>query len=133
MSNTTNIEYEDSEGMGTVTLFANPFEKGNRYFARFDRTTVNIDNLIARIQKKEVGTNAIVAKHLASLFKAEILEALSRGEAVNLLDLGTLYITPKGSMKGDTPETATIPGFGVKFTASKITNNAVSSIGIKKL
>ena len=133
MSNTTIIDYEDSDGTGTVTLVANPFERGGKYYAKFDRTTVNIDHLIARIQKKEVGTNAIMAKHMASLFKAEILEALSRGEAVNLFDLGTLYITTSGTVKGDTPETASIPGFQVKFTSSKVTNEAVSSLGIKKI
>lgn len=133
MSNTTVIDYTDSDGKGTVTLFANPFEKGGKYYAKFDRTTVNIDHLIARIQKKEVGTNAIMAKHIASLFKAEILEALGRGEAVNIFDLGTLYITTNGKVKGDTPQTATIPGFQVKFTCSKITNDAVSALGIKKI
>lgn len=133
MSNTTVIEYSDSDGKGTVTLVANPFEKGGKYFAKFDRTTINTDHLIARIQKKEVGTNAIVAKHIASMFKAEILEALSRGEAVNIFDLGTLYITTSGKIHGDTPETATIPGFQVKFTASKVTNDAVSALGIKKI
>lgn len=133
MSNTTVIDYEDSDGTGTVTLVKNPFERGGKYYAKFDRTTVNIDHLIARIQKKEVGTNAIMAKHIASLFKAEILEALSRGEAVNLFDLGTLYITTNGTVRGDTPETANIPGFRVKFTSSKITNKAVSALGVKKV
>ena len=133
MSNTTVIDYTDSDGTGTITLVANPFDKGGKYYAKFDRTTVNIDHLIARIQKKEVGTNAIMAKHMASLFKAEILEALSRGEAVNLFDLGTLYITTSGTVKGDTPETASIPGFQVKFTSSKVTNEAVSALGIKKI
>ena len=65
MSNTTVINYEDSDGKGTVTLVANPFEKGNKFYAKFDRTTVNIDHLIARIQKKEVGTNAITKRHTA--------------------------------------------------------------------
>ena len=133
MSNTTVIDYEDSDGKGTVTLVANPFENGSKFYAKFDRTTVTIDHLIARIQKKDVGTNAIVAKHIASLFKAEILEALSRGEAVNVLDLGTLFITTNGTVKGDTPETASIPGWQVKFTCSKVTNNAVASLGIKKI
>lgn len=133
MSNTTVIDYEDSEGKGTVTLVANPFEHGGKFYAKFDRTTVNIDHLIARIQKKEVGTNAIMAKHIVSLLKAEILEALSRGEAVNVLDLGTLYITTSGTVKGDTPNTASIPGWRVKFTCSKVTNNAVAALGIKKI
>ncbi len=133
MSNTTVIDYIDSDGTGTVTLVANPFDRGGKYYAKFDHMTVNIDHLIARIQKKEVGTNAIMAKHMASLFKAEILEALSRGEAVNLFDLGTFYITTSGRVRGDTPETASIPGFQVKFTSSKVTNRAVSALGIKKI
>ena len=133
MSNTTVINFEDTDGKGTVTLVQNPFDTGSKYYAKFDRTTINIDHLIARIQKKEVGTNAITAKHFASLFKADILEALSRGEAVNLLDLGTLYIAPNGKISGDTPETANIQGFQVKFTCSKLTNQAVSSIAIKKI
>ena len=109
MSNTTVINYKDSDGTGTITLIENPFKSGGKYYARFDRTTVNIDHLIARIQKKEVGTNAIMAKHMASLFKAEILEALGRGEAVNVLDLGTLYITSNGLVKGDTRGAALAP------------------------
>lgn len=133
MSNTTVIDYEDSDGKGTVTLVANPFGKGGKYYARFDRTTVNIDHLIARIQKKEVGTNAIMAKHFASLFKAEILEALARGEAVNVLDLGTLYIKANGTVAGNSPETAVLEGFQVKFTSSKLVNDAVSKLGVKKI
>ncbi len=133
MSNTTVIDYEDSDGKGTVTLVANPFGKGGKYYARFDRTTVNIDHLIARIQKKEVGTNAIMAKHFASLFKAEILEALARGEAVNVLDLGTLYIKANCVIAGSSPETVVTEGFQVKFTSSKRLNDAVAKIGIKKI
>lgn len=134
MSNTTVIDFADSKAKGTVTLVANPFFQGQKkYFAKFDRATVNIDHLIARIQKKETGTDAIMAKHFASLFKKEILEALARGEAVNFLDLGTLYLAPVGAVTGNTPDTAEIKGFQVKFTASKLTNEAVSSVGIKKI
>lgn len=133
MSNTTVIDFADSKAKGTVTLVANPFDNGQKFYAKFDRATVNIDNLIARIQKKEVGTDAIVAKHFASLFKKEILEALARGEAVNFVDLGTFYIAPAGKLQGDTPDTAKINGFQVKFTASKQFNEAVSNVEIKKV
>ena len=74
-----------------------------------------------------------MAKHFASLFKKEILEALTRGEAVNFVDLGTFYIAPTGTVHGDTPDTAKIKGFQVKFTASKQFNDAVSAVEIKKL
>ena len=133
MSQTTTINYTDSDGTGTITLIANHLLKGSKYYAKFDRNTVNINNLIARIQKKEIGTNAIMTKHTVSLLKAEILEALSRGESINLLDLGTLYIKADVEIKGNDTESADIMGFKVKFTPSKITKEAVSKIEIKKI
>ena len=35
MSNTTVINYEDSDGTGTVTLIENPFTTGGKYYARY--------------------------------------------------------------------------------------------------
>ena len=133
MSNTTVIDYSDSDGEGTVTLVANPFNKGSKYYALFDRTTINVDNLIARIQKRETGTDAMMAKHLISLFKAEILNALSRGESINMFDLGILSISAKGPVKGETPETAVLPALRAKFTCSKLTNKTVAGVKIKKI
>lgn len=65
MTETTKINYEDTEGKGNVTLYKNNFGRGNKYYARFDRENVTVDHLIARMQKKDVGVNAIVAKHIS--------------------------------------------------------------------
>ncbi len=132
MSTTTNISYSDTEGSGNLTLYKNYFEKGGKYYARFDRRNVTIDNLIARTQKKDIGVNAITAKHILSLIKAEIIEALQRGESVNLMDLGTFYIAASGT-SGNTAETAEIKKLLVKFTSSKETNEAVSNLAINKI
>ena len=131
MSNTTVIDYSDTNGAGTVTIVNNPFSNGKKYNAKFDRVTVNIDNLIARIEKKGLDTDTFALKHSASLFKAEILEALGKGEAVNLLDLGVFYIA--ASAIGDTVETVTISDFQVRFTPSKLANDAVSALKVKKV
>lgn len=48
---------------------------------------------------------------------------------VNIFVLGTLCITTSRKGKGNTPQTATIPGFRVTFTSSKITK----ALGIKKI
>lgn len=132
MSNTTNINYSDTEGKGNLTLYENHFDKGGKYYARFDRKNVTIDNLIARTQKKDIGVNAITAKHILSLIKAEIIEALQRGESVNLMDLGIFYIAATGTT-GNTAETAEIKKLLVKFTSSKETNEAISKIEINKV
>ena len=132
MSTTTNIIYSDTEGSGNLTLYKNHFDKGGKYYARFDRRNVTIDNLIARTQKKDIGVNAITAKHILSLIKAEIIEALQRGESVNLMDLGTFYIAASGT-SGNTAETAEIKKLLVKFTSSKETNEAVAKLEINKI
>lgn len=124
--------YSDTDGSGNLTLYKNYFDNGGKYYARFDRRNVTIDNLIARTQKKDIGVNAITAKHILSLIKAEIIEALQRGESVNLMDLGTFYIAASGT-SGNTAETAEIKKLLVKFTSSKETNEAVSKLGINRI
>lgn len=132
MSTTTNIIYTDTEGKGTITLYENHFDKGGKYYARFDRQTATVDNLIARMQKKDIGINAINTKHILSLFKAEIIESLKRGESVNLMDLGSFYLSASGT-KGNTVETAEIEKVLVKFSPSKEMKKAVSSIEVSKI
>ena len=105
MSNTTNIIFNDIGGNGNVTLYANPFQNGNKYYARFDCVNVDVDNLIARMQNKDIGVNPINVKHILSLLKVEMLEALQKGEAVNLFDLGKFYIAASKTT-GNTPEPA---------------------------
>ena len=132
MSNTTNIIFNDIGGNGNVTLYANPFQNGNKYYARFDCVNVDVDNLIARMQKKDIGVNPINVKHILSLLKVEMLEALQKGEAVNLFDLGKFYIAASKTT-GNTPETAEVGKLQVKFTPSKELNNTVSNLTIKKI
>jgi len=129
---TTNITYVDKDGKGNLTLYKNKFENGSEYYARFDRETVTVDHMIARMQKKDVGINAIVAKHILSLYKAEVIEAATQAESVNLFDLGTLYLAASG-VKGTTNETATIEKIMVRFTASKELNDAVKKVEIRKI
>lgn len=134
MSETTNIDYTDKDGKGNATLYINPFKNGkngNRYYARFDRDNVDINHMIARIRKKDVGVNPITAKHILSLYKVEILEALQRGESVNLMDLGTFYISATGTT-GNTEETANVGNLNVKFSPSKETKDSIATLGIRK-
>lgn len=137
MSKTLTTNFKNNNGSGTITLFKNPFAKtngGSLYYGRFDRTTVDVNTLIARIQNKEAGTNALALQQSAGFLKEEILSALSNGEAVNVLDLGVLYIAT--SAKFNSPTLETTDGKNplcVKFTPSSDVQNAVSSIDIKNI
>lgn len=60
------------------------------------------------------------------------MEAASRAESVNLLDLGTLYLAASGT-KGSTVQTASVGKVHVRFTASKAFNEAVGKVEIRKI
>ena len=133
MSDVTKITFDDNSGKGTLTMYKNPFNNGRRYYARFDRDTITMEQIIARIQKKDLGTNALMVKHITGLIKAEILEALSRGEAVNILDLGTLFITADASAENGSASDLTVAGFSAGFTPSALTNDALKELSVKKI
>ena len=133
MSDLTKITFDDNSGKGTLTMYRNPFNNGRRYYARFDRDTITMEQIIARIQKKDLGTNALMVKHIAGLIKAEILEALSRGEAVNILDLGTLFITADASAESENASDITVAGFSAGFTPSALTNSTLKTLSVSKV
>lgn len=133
MSDVTKITFDDNGGKGTLTMYKNPFKNGRKYYARFDRDTITMEQVIARIQKRELGTNALMVQHITGLIKAEILEALSRGEAVNVLDLGTLFITADASAESGNTADLTVAGFSAGFTPSALTNSTLKSLSVRKV
>ncbi len=133
MSDVTKITFDDNSGKGTLTMYRNPFKNGRRYYARFDRSTITMEQIIARIQKRELGTNALMVQHITGLIKAEILEALSRGEAVNVLGLGTLYIAADASAESESTGDVTVAGFSAGFTPSALTNSTLKGLAVHKI
>ena len=132
---TFNTTFSDTEGKGTVTLYTNHV-KGGAYVGRFDRKTVDMNTLIARIQKRKAGTNELALQQSAGFIKEEVLESLRRGEAVNLMDLGTLYISVKIEWDGKSGEPdlkESKKNLRVKFTPSPLTRAAVDSVEIKDI
>ena len=133
MSNYINTTFEDSGKSGRITLYANPFGNGAEYYGRFERNTVSSHTLIARIQKHKAGTNELAVQQIAGFIKEEILEALRAGEAVNVLDLGILYLTPNGKFNGTTIDSGNKPPLSVRFTPSQLVQTAASEVGIKEI
>lgn len=133
MGEVTKITFADNGGKGTLTMHKNPFKNGRKYYARFDRDTITMEQVIARIQKRELGTNALMVQHITGLIKAEILEALSRGEAVNVLDLGTLFITADAYAENGNADDLTVSGFSAGFTPSALTKGTLKSLSVRKV
>ena len=128
-----NTTFNDSDGNGRITLYVNPFKNGSQFYGRFERNTITTETLIARIQKRKAGTNELAVQQIAGFLKQEILEALEKGEAVNVMDLGTLYIVPNGKFNGTNFEPDEKSPLLVKFTPSRITRGTVERINIKEI
>lgn len=133
MSNITNITFNDDGGKGTLTVYKNNLEKGKRYYGRFDRRTITMEQIIARIQKKNLGTNALMVQHITTLLKAEILEALSRGEAVNIMDLGTLFISAYATSDSENADEISVENLTASFTPSATAKEALKNISVNKI
>lgn len=131
MSETLQTSFNDVEAQGKIRLFKNYLGKDSAsgYYGRFDRKTVNTRTLIARIQARKAGTNELNVQEVAGFLKEEILTALRNGEAVNVMDLGTLFIAPKGKFNGSSFVTkdGSRP-LQVKFTPSRLTQETMENI-----
>ncbi len=131
MSETLQTSFNDVEAQGKIVLFKNYLEKGNAYYGRFDRKTVTTRTLIARIQARKAGTNELNVQEIAGFLKEEILTALRNGEAVNVMDLGTMFISTKGKYNGS----SFVTGDGskplqVKFTPSRLAQETIENIRV---
>lgn len=98
------------------------------YVARVSRNTVNTDTVIAAICDEHPGLDPYVIAHAADLLKNQILKTLKIGKAVNVLDLGTVYIAPCGTVPKTNPQITDLPDLTVKWTPSKITADAVKGL-----
>ena len=122
MSETLQTSFSTTEAKGRITLFRNYFDGGNGYYGRFNRNTVTMRTLIARIQDRKAGTNELNVQEIAGFLKEEILAALRNGEAVNVMDLGTLFIATRGKYDGSSfVAEGGRPPLQVKFTPSGLT------------
>ena len=126
----TKIKFnEDKAGRGKLILFKNKLGTSGKYIARFERRTINDDTIVSRIHERGVGMDDLTVKAVIGLYKKEVVAALQGGEAINLMDLGTMYIRATGS--SDSKESAaSLMKLEPAFTPSKTCTDAVSLVRI---
>lgn len=124
--------FNGKDGTGGLTLYVNPFGTGKKFYGRFERDIISVENLVSRIQEKNPGADAIIINTGISYIKREILAALKEGKAVNLLDLGELYIGATGSTASDSATDIADLSLSVKFSPSQLLKETISNVSIKK-
>ena len=122
--------FNNKDGNGGLILYANPFGTGKKFYGRFERNVLSMENLVSRVQEKNPGADEIIIQTAISYIKREILAALKEGKAVNLLDLGELYIAATGSVASDSASDISELSLVVKFSASQVLRESIAKVSI---
>lgn len=112
-------QFKNADNILSVTLQKNQFSPDeNSFIGRVTRNTVTLENLIASISEKNEGVSPYMVQHVANLLRDEMLTACQNAKAVDVLGLGTLFISVAGSVSGENPGGSSTPGFKLNFTPS---------------
>lgn len=125
-------QLENSKAALSVMLRKNYFAKDGTYYTTVSRNKATFKNILAEVAEDNKGLDPFVLQMAAIFLQKKIIKLLSEGKAVNVLDLGTMYIAMKCKAKGksDVPESGK---FYIKFSPTKLVNDAVSKISVDKI
>lgn len=101
-----------------VVIHKNYLMDGDSSFAKVRRRKAGINNVIARILKMPGALDKATLFHAAMLFKDGIIDMLKSGYAVDVFELGTLWLSSNGNIASDSPSIADIPAMSLGFTPS---------------
>ena len=123
---------ENSSSVLSVTLRKNHLTKDGSYCATVSRNTASLKNVLSEIAEDNPGIDPFMLQYAAILIQRKILKMLSQGKAVNLLDLGTLYISMKCRARGksEVPESGS---FRIKFAPSALAEEALTLLNVDKI
>ena len=97
-------------------------------FARVKRNTAFIGNIVSKILEHNKVMDRETLLYSAGLFRNAILELLKAGKAVDLLEMGILYIKPDGSIDSQAPDINDVPKMTLSFSPSDIALEAVKDV-----
>lgn len=123
---------ENSASILSVTLHENNFTKDGSYYATVTRNTATFKNILSEIAEDNKGMDPYMLQFAAILIQKKILKMLEQGKAVNVLDLGTMYIAMKCNAKGKS-DVSENGNFYIKFTPTELANNALASLTVDKI
>lgn len=121
------FEQEQVASYVSMKLSNNAFNDEN-YIARVPRDTVSVNGIVSEIVAGTSSLDAYVILHAAELLKAKILELLTQGRSVNVLELGTMYLKPTGTVTKDNPQVSDLPGLTLEFTPSTAAKEAIAEV-----
>lgn len=111
-----------------VTLRVNTLEEGS-YYAIVNSRMANVKSALRLIENEDKGVDITAIKHSLELYNKQILNLLSLGFSVKLLDLDVLVIKRRGRVK-DRNEAESISDFTVEFIPGDDVLKAVENLSV---
>ena len=111
-----------------VTMHTLTFSDKTVSYAKVKRNTAFIGNIVSKILEHNKVMDRETLLYSAGLFRNAILELLKAGKAVDLLEMGILYIKPDGSIESEEPGIDDVPKMTLSFTPSDIALEAVKDV-----
>lgn len=113
----------------SAKLANNAFNDEN-YVVRVPFTTVSTNGVITEIAQSYPSIDPYVIQHSLELVKEKILELLKQGRSVDVLELGTMYLKPTGTVTKDDPTVSEMPSLKVAFRVNSETRSALANVSI---
>lgn len=123
---------ENSSSLVSITLKENKLKKDGTYYATVTRNKASFRNILSEIAEENKGIDPFILQYCAILMQKKILKLLEQGKAVNILDLGTMYIAMEVSAKSKT-EVPQNGKFKVRFSPTKLTSSSLQNLSIDKI
>lgn len=123
---------ENSSSLVSITLKENKLKKDGTYYATVTRNKASFRNILSEIAEENKGIDPFILQYCAILLQKKILKFLEQGKAVNILDLGTMYIAMEVSAKSKT-EVPQNGKFKVRFSPTKLTSSSLQKLSIDKI
>lgn len=100
-----------------VNVRVNPL-KENSVIVSVPRNTISMDAVLNEAATLTSGLDKYQISHAAEILKNIFTRLLKTGNAVSVLDMGTLYLAPTGGVSSTNPSTSDIQGFTARFSTA---------------
>lgn len=125
--------FNDSQNKNVrITLHKNYMMKENDTYAKVVRQDVDMEALIALVHKSLPMVSESIIHAIAAEFKKAIEQKLREGFAVNMFDMGKLYLTAKYNPDATDGEGSGKIKLGLAFTPSDYAKQAVSALKVEE-
>ncbi|MCM1321348.1 MAG: DUF4469 domain-containing protein [Bacteroides sp.] len=99
-------------------------------YAKVQRNTAYIGNIIDKVLEKSKVLDRETLLYAAGMLRNGVVDLLKAGKSVDILELGVMYLKPRGGMASENPGIDDVPNMKLAFTPSELALAAVKDVSV---